>query len=88
MTIQGVSNYYLTNFGVPATLTPPLQSTTQTQEDEEIAQFLAANSYEEVRKLYHLIKQGGNTPTTQGTSSSQDPSLFQDSQDPYEDVKL
>ena len=92
LTIQGVANYYSTNFGVPATLMPPLnqQSTLQTQEDEEIAQFMSANSREEIQKLIQVIKQG-STSTTQGipsTPSSQENSLFQDSQDPYQDVKL
>ena len=58
LTIQGVSNYYSTNFGVPATLMPPLnpQSTLQTQEEEqEISQFMAANSREEIQKLIQEI---------------------------------
>ena len=77
MTVQGVSKYYQMNFGVPAASIAPPPSPLDENEDDQIKQFMAANSKDEIRRLIQEIKQGSPT--------SSNPDNTQDAQDPYEE---
>ena len=67
----------------------------QIDEEREIYQFMATNSREDIRRLIQEIKRGVVTNTSQSdtsqgisTISATQSNLYQDAQDPYEDVKL